>query len=212
MRLSANLRKAVLTVHVTCSLGWVGAAAAYLVLGVVAATSAEPLSIRACWIAMDLIGWYAVVPAAVTSLITGIGISVITPWGLFRHYWVVIALLLTSFATVVLVLHLPGVTAIAERARTADDAALQGLGGDVLHPALGFVVLLLVAVLNMYKPRGLTPHGLRQQRRRPADPSVLPVQRPEAAEAEAVGDHEHRGEGHGGSGQHRVEQPGGGER
>ncbi len=213
MRLGANLRKAVLTVHVTCSLGWVGAAAAYLVLGVVAATSDEPLSIRACWIAMDLIGWYAVAPAAIASLITGIGISVITPWGLFRHYWVVIALVLTSFATVILLLHLPGVTATAERARTADDAVLQGLGGDVLHPALGLVVLLVVAVLNMYKPRGLTPHGLRRQRRRrPADSRVLPVQRPEAAEAKAVGDHEHRGEGHGGSGQHRVEQAGGGER
>jgi hypothetical protein len=166
VKVGANLRKAVLTVHVTCSLGWVGAAAAYLVLGVAAATENDPLVIRACWVAMDLIGWYAVVPAALASLTTGIGISLMTPWGLFRHYWVVIALLLTSFATVILLLHMPAVTATARVARTADPAVLLGLGGDVLHPGLGLLVLLVVTVLNMYKPRGVTPYGMGKQRRR----------------------------------------------
>ena len=58
---------------------------------------------------------------------------------------------------------MPTVTATAALARTADDSTMAQLGGDILHPALGLVVLTVVAVLNLYKPRGLTAYGRRQQ-------------------------------------------------
>jgi len=81
-----------------------------------------------------------------------------------RHYWVLISLVLTIFATVVLVLHMPTVSAMARVARQADGAALRGLGGDLFHPAAGLLVLLAVAVLNVYKPGGVTRYGWRKQR------------------------------------------------
>jgi hypothetical protein len=34
--------------------------------------------------------------------------------------------------------------------------------GDLLHPALGLVVLLTVQVLNIYKPSGMTRYGRRR--------------------------------------------------
>jgi hypothetical protein len=49
---------------------------------------------------MELIAWYAIVPLALTSLLSGLIMSVGTKWGLFRHYWVLISLLLTIIATV----------------------------------------------------------------------------------------------------------------
>jgi hypothetical protein len=42
--MTPNLRKFSLTVHITCSLGWIGAAFAYLALGIAAGTSHDPLS------------------------------------------------------------------------------------------------------------------------------------------------------------------------
>jgi hypothetical protein len=33
------------------------------------------------------------------------------------------------------------------------------LGGDIVHPAVGIAVLVVVAVLNIYKPRGQTGLG-----------------------------------------------------
>jgi hypothetical protein len=82
---------------------------------------------------------------------------------LFRHYWVIIALLLTTLSLVVLLLHMPSVSAAAALARTADDVSAGRLGGDVVHPAVGLVVLVVVTVLNVHKPRGLTPYGQRKQ-------------------------------------------------
>lgn len=159
--MSPNLRTFALTVHVTCSVGWVGAAFAYLALGIAAGTSHDPLIIRASWLAMDLVGWYVLVPLAIASLLTGIVISLGTRWGLLRHYWVLIAVVLTTVAAAVLLLHMPTVSVTAEVARRADDAGLHALGGDVVHPGLGVLVLLAVTVLNMYKPRGITPYGRR---------------------------------------------------
>jgi len=56
------------------------------------------------------------------------------------------------------------VSAMAKFARTVDGAELRALGGDLFHPAVGLLLLLAIAVLNVYKPAGLTPYGWRKQR------------------------------------------------
>ena len=106
---------------------------------------------------MDVAGWWAIVPLAIAALLTGLVMSLGTQWGLFRHYWVVFSLALTIVCTVVLVLHMPTVSAMAKLARNVDGADLRALGGDLFHPAVGLVPLLAIAVLNVYKPAGLTP-------------------------------------------------------
>jgi hypothetical protein len=167
--MTPGVRKFALTVHLTCSVGWIGAVVAYLALGLAAITSPETRTVRAAWIAMDVTGWWVIVPLAVTALITGLVMSLGTHWGLFRHYWVLISLALTILCTVVLALHMPTVSAMATLAQTADGADLRALGGDLVHPAVGLLLLLAITVLNVYKPAGLTPYGWRKQReqRRP---------------------------------------------
>jgi len=165
MTMSPAVRKFALTVHLTTSIGWIGAAAAYLVLGIVATTSQDLQTVRGVWIAMELVGWFVIVPLAVGALLSGVLISLGTPWGLFRHYWVLISLALTVFSTIILVLHMPDVTSLANVARTADQGELSHLGGDLFHAGLGLLVLLVITVLNVYKPRGVTPYGWRKQQK-----------------------------------------------
>ncbi len=164
MRMTPALRKLVLAAHLTFSVGWIGAVVAYLALGVSAVTSQDALTVRAAWIAMELVGWNVIVPLALAALPTGVVMSLGTPWGLFRHYWVLISLMLTVLSTIVLLDHMPTVSSLADVAREADDADLAGgLGGDLIHPGVGLLVLLVITVLNVYKPRGLTPYGWRKQ-------------------------------------------------
>ena len=164
LTMSPAVRKLVLSLHLSCSLGWVGAVFAYLGLGVSAVTTDDAEAVRAAWIAMDLTGWFVIVPLALGAFLTGVLMALGTPWGLFNHYWVAISFALTIFCTVVLLLHMPTVSALADDARTAEDTHLFGFGGDLLHPTLGLVLLLLITLLNVYKPQGLTPVGLRRQR------------------------------------------------
>lgn len=159
-----SLRKFVLASHLTLAVGWIGAAVAYLALAVAAERSADGQTVRGAWAGMELIGWYVIVPLAVGSLLTGLVMALGTRWGLFRHYWVLFSLLLTIFSTVVLVLHMPTVSVMADFARQAEGAQLEALGGDLAHPGIGIVVLLVIQVLNVYKPRGMTAYGRRKQR------------------------------------------------
>ena len=169
MTMTPGLRKFVLTVHLTSSVGWIGAVVAYLALGVSAVTSQDAQTVRAAWIAMELTGWFAIVPLALAALLTGLVMSLGTPWGLFRHYWVLITLVLTILSTAVLLLHMPTVSSLADAAREADDADLGVLGGDLLHPGVGLLVLLVITVINVYKPRGMTPYGWRKQHEQRTD-------------------------------------------
>jgi hypothetical protein len=179
MTMPPGLRRVALTVHLTCSMGWIGAVVAYLALGVAAVTSNDAQTVGAAWIAMELIGWWAIVPLALAALLTGLLLSLSTPWGLFRHYWVVISLALTLLSTVVLLLHMPTVSATAamlremDTMRGADGTAHSGLGGDLFHPGLGLLVLLVITVLNVFKPRGLTPYGWSKQQEDRARPAQL---------------------------------------
>lgn len=161
---SPRVRKLALLVHLVFSVGWIGAALAYLALGVAAASTAEAATVRAAWIGMALIGWSVIVPLALGTLVTGVVVSAASPWGLVRHYWVVISLVLTVFAVVVTVLHMPAVSALAVQAREADGAELVQLGGDLFHPSVGVLVLLVITVLNVSKPRGVTRFGRRPRR------------------------------------------------
>lgn len=49
-------------VGIICSAGWIGAAAAYLALGLAAQLSQRGQLVQAAWIAMGLTGWYVIVP------------------------------------------------------------------------------------------------------------------------------------------------------
>lgn len=168
-----QVRKAALTVHLACSLGWIGAAVTYLALGVAATTSVDAGRIRALWVALEIVGWAVIVPFAVAALLTGLVVSLASPWGLLRHWWVLISLVLTTIAVAVTVLHMPTVSATARRAASAGPGELTGLGGDLFHPAAGLVVLLVVTVLNVYKPRG----RIRADRTHPMDTDSPPVRR-----------------------------------
>ena len=166
MTMTPSLRKFALTVHLTFSVGWIGAVVAYLALVVAAMTSQDAQPLRAAWIAMELIGWYVIVPLALASLLTGFVMSLGTPWGLFRHYWVLISLVLTIVATVVLLQHMQTVSFFAGVAAETDSADIRGLRsglrGELLHAGVGLLVLLVIEVLNVYKPQGMTAYGQRK--------------------------------------------------
>ena len=162
MTFPPRLRKAVLTAHVVTSVGWLGAVLAYLALDVTAAVSHDIDRVRAAYVAMELTVVQAIVPLALASLVIGIINALGPSWGLFRHYWVVVKLLLTLVATGVLLLETHTIRSLAAAAASGADP--RELPGTLPHSGGGVVVLLLVTVLSIYKPRGLTRYGWRRQR------------------------------------------------
>ncbi|MEV6406070.1 hypothetical protein AB0M58_24400 [Streptomyces bobili] len=162
-----RLRKLALTLHVTSSVGWLGAVAAFLALAVAGLTSGAPQTVRGAYLAMDVVGWYVIVPFSIACLLSGLVQSLGTAWGLLRHYWVIAKLLITVVATVLLLVHMQPVGHLADAAARAalEDGELQGMRVQlVADAAAALLVLLTAAALSVFKPRGVTRYGRRRQR------------------------------------------------
>jgi hypothetical protein len=163
--MTSGLRKFALTAHVTSSVGLLGSVAGFLALAVAGLTGQNVQIVRAAYLAMELIARSVIVPLAFASLLTGVIQSLGTPWGLFRHYWVVVKLLLTVFATGVLMakMELIGYAARLATETTLPRTDLRAAGIQlVVHAAGGLLVLLVPAVLSVYKPAGMTGYGRRK--------------------------------------------------
>jgi len=157
MILSPRLNKFILTSHITFSVGWFGSVAVFLVLALTGVTSEFPQTARSAYIALNLIGWYVLVPFCFASFLTGVVQSLTTKWGLFKHYWIVVKLVLTVFATVLLLLHMKPIGNLAGLAEgsTFSDSDQIGTRIQLIADAGAAVILLLIiTTLSVYKPWG----------------------------------------------------------
>ena len=70
--MTPGLRKLTITAHVTFSVGWLGAAAAFLVLSIAGLTSHDADVVRGANLSMDLISWFVIIPMCFAALATGL--------------------------------------------------------------------------------------------------------------------------------------------
>lgn len=175
MTMAPGLRRLTFTTHVTSSVGWIGAVLVFLALAVIAMTSQDERTVRGAYLVMAPAAWFVLVPLAHASLLSGIALSLGTPWGLFRHYWVVLKLLITAFSTVILMIYMATFRQMAGVA--ADPVVELGLvrnPSPMVHAILALVLLVAATVLAVYKPFGLSPYGSRKlAERRPALSTVI---------------------------------------
>lgn len=155
----------ILTVHVVASVGWVGVVAGFLALAIAGLVSPDVLLVRASYVAMDFTYRMVVIPLGLASLVTGIFLSPGTDWGLFRHYWVVVKLLLTVPAVWMMLVHARPMRYAAHSASATAFAGadLNGLRGQFIRYAgTALAVLLTATVLSTHKPRGRTRYDARK--------------------------------------------------
>lgn len=166
MTLPPGVRKLALAAHVTVSVGWLGAVAAFLALAVVGLTSRDAQTVRGAYLVMEPAAWFVLLPLAFASLLTGVVQALGTTWGLLRHYWVLFKLLINLLATIVLLMYMETFRVLADVAgdRRADLGDVR-TASPLLHAAAALLLLLVATTLAVYKPRGLTPYGRRKQRK-----------------------------------------------
>ncbi|MEO8549392.1 MAG: hypothetical protein ABI678_05450 [Kofleriaceae bacterium] len=159
------VRKLALITHVVASVGWLGSVAAFLALSIAGLIGKDPQRVRAAYLAMEMIGWFVIVPLSVASLVTGLIQSLGTEWGLFRHYWILIKLVLNVLASAVLLLHMMPIGHVADIAATSVlGSDLHGIRVQLIADATAAIVVLLVATgLSIIKPRGLTKYGRKRR-------------------------------------------------
>lgn len=162
--MTPSIRKVALAAHVTASVGWIGALAAFFAHALAAVLTDNELTVRAMSLAMGITAWFVIMPLSFATLLTGFVQALGTAWGVLRHYWVLFKLVLTTIATGVLLLKMAPISEVADAA-SAGGSSLDELAGLRLslavHAAGGLVVLMIALILALYKPQGVTRLGHR---------------------------------------------------
>lgn len=157
MIMTPRLSKAVLTSHITFSIGWLGAVATFLALAITGLTTINIQLARSAYMVMELSGWFVIVPFCIASLVTGIIQATGSKWGLFKHYWIVVKLFLTVTATILLLLHMQPISYLSGVASnpTFSSASEVGLRIQLISDAgAAILLLLIITTISVYKPWG----------------------------------------------------------
>jgi hypothetical protein len=161
--MSPNLRKLALATHITFAVSWFGAVAVFLVLAIAGLTSQNVQVVRATYIAMGLSTWFVILPACFGTLVSGLIQSLGTHWGLFKHYWIAVKLILTIISTLVLLLHMQPISYLAEVASETPlaNSDLHGLRIQLIADAgAALLVLLIIITVSIYKPWGKIQYSI----------------------------------------------------
>ncbi|MEX2210740.1 MAG: hypothetical protein WD689_03130 [Gaiellaceae bacterium] len=148
-------------------MGWLGAVIAFLGFAAVGLASDDEDTVRGAYLVMEPAARFVLVPLAFATVVTGVLQSLITVWGLLRHYWVLFKLLIAVVSTAILLIYLETFSSMAAVAadENAELAAVRN-PSPLIHAALAIALLVTAIVLAVFKPRGLTAYGRRKRRER----------------------------------------------
>ncbi|MGW2225815.1 DUF2269 domain-containing protein [Streptomyces formicae] len=165
VKLSRPARRATLVVHVVGAAGWLGLTLGLLALALTAITTQSPAVVEAAVRSMKVFTDWLVIPLALITLLSGLPLSLGTPWGLAKHRWVYTKFWLTLATT--------AASAFALRPGVNDSAATVAAGNPITDPSgliAGPIVSLsayvFMTVISVLKPWGLTRRGRKQRERK----------------------------------------------
>lgn len=160
VKLRRPARRATLVVHVAASAGWLGLTLGLVALASAAITTDSHPAVEASVRAMKVFTDWLVIPLALLTLLSGLLLSLGTPWGLARHRWVYTKFWLTLATTVASTFALrPGVDDTA--AAVAAGEPLASSTDLIAGPLVSLSAYLFMTVVSVLKPWGPTRRGRR---------------------------------------------------
>lgn len=160
-------RKLLLVVHIVATVSVLGVDLMLLALGMSSVGGAEP---RTIYPIAHLAAAWLVAPLAVASLGTGLLLAILTPWGVFRYWWVVIKLAITAALTAaVLLVLVPRLGATASAVTEVTPHLVSNAERMILMiaPAVASSLLIVNVALAVFKPSWRLRRRARSQRELP---------------------------------------------
>ncbi|WP_051343381.1 hypothetical protein [Pseudonocardia spinosispora] len=152
-QVAPRTRKVLLTLHVALSGVFLGLAAVMLTLAVLAADTRDAAVAQSHYVLLagfevTILPW-----VSLSSIMSGLAVSLTGKWGLVKHYWVLAKFVLAVLAVASGLVFVQGWVASAAEKPGADPVWLIGGFG------VGGALVLAATVLSVYKPWGRTRFG-----------------------------------------------------
>lgn len=167
-KLPPTAKKWLLFVHLLFAAIWLGVTVAYLVLSITAAAADDAETLRACYAAMSGLTRSSGRASIIGTVLTGVALSALTHWGLFRYYWIIAKEALTLLS---IGLGMIGIYLWTQKAFAL--VAAEGTGA-LAHPAyvvnqtqlIAGIALQIVSLAAMFALSVFKPWGKRRERLR----------------------------------------------
>ncbi|MCF7551469.1 hypothetical protein [Pseudonocardia sp. WMMC193] len=147
-------RSTLLVVHLVAIAAWIGLDVALGLLVLVPMAAPEWTTV--CYQVLPLLFW-PLLTAGMLSALSGVALGLVTRWGLVRHWWVAIKLVINLVLIVLVALLLgPGLDAAGEfgRALAAGEVPAVEVPRLYMPPIVSTTALVVATVLSVVKPKG----------------------------------------------------------
>ncbi len=161
MKLNVKQRNWLLSLHIASGGLWFGAALCSVAIALGGSSLKDGDGLYGLNLARNLLGEFAIAPAAILSVITGVLLCAFTSWGFFKHRWVMLKQVMTLMTIVFGSVWLgPGTKEMTTISEVVRSQSLQNshylylqqvvtIGG-----AVQTLVLLMVIAISTIKPWG----------------------------------------------------------
>lgn len=137
--------------HIIVSVSLLGDSAGYLAVAIHGANISNPLTARASYETLQMLAFVFGIPLSFAALLSGLWLTFLTKWRLFRYSWVTI-----KFLLIISVIMVGGLVL-----KSGMDAMLHGTGGTekqlIVGSAYDVIALTVATTLGVFKPRKKWP-------------------------------------------------------
>lgn len=160
-RLNQKKKQLIVALHVIAAASWIGGTMGLILLLIYLKSAANGEQIAYTLSSMEVIDDNLLKYPALLTLLTGVLLSIWTQWGLVKHYWVAIKLVLTVATIMMGILFLDNWTAsLGEMIEDMGFAALQSRqfqttwSSIVVMASFNLASLLFMVFITYFKPFG----------------------------------------------------------
>ncbi|GLX67194.1 hypothetical protein [Paenibacillus glycanilyticus] len=100
-KITLQQRRILLLLHILFAAIMFGVQVVFIILALTASVTDDPDVLHACYSIMHLLADSSVRASTIGTTVTGIALSMLTSWGLFRYYWVIAKEALTFVAILI---------------------------------------------------------------------------------------------------------------
>lgn len=160
-RLSQKKKQLLVTLHVISVSSWIGGTLGMLLLGIYLKSAANGEQLAYTLSSMEVIDENLLKYPALLTLLTGVLLSIWTQWGLVKHYWVAIKLVLTVATIMMGILFLDDWTvSLGEMVEDMGFATLQNKqfqtrwSSIIIMSSFNLASLFFMVFITYFKPFG----------------------------------------------------------